>query len=105
SLQYVLNYDLPNEPETYVHRIGRTGRAGASGLSISLCDIDERPFLKEIEKLVNKKIKVISDHPFPITDRAIEEYKELQKSYEKTNQNRRSANKKRRENNGGKRRR
>ncbi len=105
SLQYVLNYDLPNEPETYVHRIGRTGRAGASGLSISLCDIDERPFLKDIEKLVNKKIKVITDHPFPITDKAIEEYKELQKSYEKTNQNRRSANKKRRENNGGKRRR
>ena len=102
SLQYVLNYDLPNEPETYVHRIGRTGRAGASGLSISLCDIDERPYLKDIEKLVKKKIKVITDHPFPITDKAIEEYRELQKGYEKMNQNRRNANKKRRAAGGGK---
>tara|TARA_R110002072_G_scaffold298981_1_gene473752 strand:- start:4723 stop:5979 length:1257 start_codon:yes stop_codon:yes gene_type:complete len=100
SLQYVLNYDLPNEPETYVHRIGRTGRAGASGLSISMCDIDELPYLKDIEKLVKKKIKVISDHPFPITDEAISDYKELQKSYEKSNQNRRDSNKNRRQNGG-----
>lgn len=101
SLQHVLNYDLPNEPETYVHRIGRTGRAGANGFSISLCDIDERPYLKDIEKLVNKKIKVITDHPFPITDKAIEEYKELQKSFEKQNENRKKANKDRRKNSGG----
>ena len=86
SLAYVLNYDLPNEPETYVHRIGRTGRAGSSGLSISLCDIDERPYLKDIEKLIKKNIKVIKDHPFPITEAAIAEYKEMQASYAKQNE-------------------
>ena len=94
SLAYVLNYDLPNEPETYVHRIGRTGRAGASGLSISLCDIDERPYLKDIEKLVNKKIDVINDHPFPITNSAVAEYEELKKSYAKMDQKRKEARKK-----------
>ena len=89
SLAFVLNFDLPNEPETYVHRIGRTGRAGASGLSISFCDVDEKPYLKDIEKLVKKKIKVNSDHPFPITDSAVKEYEELKKTYEKQNNNRR----------------
>lgn len=66
SLEWVINYDLPNEPESYVHRIGRTGRAGASGTAISFCDIDERPYLKDIEKLIRFKILEISDHPFPI---------------------------------------
>lgn len=69
SLQWVINYDLPNEPESYVHRIGRTGRAGASGTAISFCDIDERPYLKDIEKLIKLKIPVITDHPFPINVR------------------------------------
>tara|TARA_R110002073_G_scaffold139232_2_gene289328 strand:+ start:102882 stop:104171 length:1290 start_codon:yes stop_codon:yes gene_type:complete len=64
SLSYVVNYDLPNISETYVHRIGRTGRAGASGKSISFCDRDERPYLKDIEKLINQKIPVITEHPF-----------------------------------------
>lgn len=90
SLEYVLNFDLPNEPESYVHRIGRTGRAGASGLSISFCDIDERPYLKDIEKLIGKSVKVIKDHPFPITDSAIAEYREMQESYAKQNQNRKN---------------
>tara|TARA_B110000285_G_scaffold219937_1_gene271157 strand:- start:4 stop:1287 length:1284 start_codon:yes stop_codon:yes gene_type:complete len=94
SLAFVLNYDLPNEPETYVHRIGRTGRAGASGMSISLCDIDERPFLKDIEKLVKKKIEVITDHPFPITDSAVADYEELKKSYAKMDQKRKEGRKK-----------
>ncbi|MDX2361315.1 MAG: DEAD/DEAH box helicase [Crocinitomicaceae bacterium] len=88
SLAYVVNYDLPNEPETYVHRIGRTGRAGASGMSISMCDVEELPFLKDIEKLINKKIKVISDHPFPITDAAVKEYKEMIATYADQNKNR-----------------
>ncbi len=101
SLAFVLNYDLPNEPETYVHRIGRTGRAGASGLSISFCDVDEKPYLKDIEKLVKKKIKVNSDHPFPITDNAVKEYEELKKSYEKQNQNRRKGQQNRKKNAGG----
>ena len=64
SLSYVVNYDLPNIPETYVHRIGRTGRAGASGLAISFCDREERPYLRDIEKLINQKIPVIVAHPF-----------------------------------------
>ncbi len=63
ELAFVLNFDLPNIPETYVHRIGRTGRAGASGLAISLCDMEEVSFLKDIEKLIGKKIPV---EPTPV---------------------------------------
>ncbi len=74
SLEWVINYDLPNEPETYVHRIGRTGRAGASGKAISFCDIDERPYLVDIEKLIKQKIKVEEDHPFQIDERDIQEH-------------------------------
>ena len=88
SLAYVVNYDLPNESETYVHRIGRTGRAGANGMSISMCDVDERPYLKDIEKLIQKKIEVISDHPFPITEEALKEYKVMVAAYEEQNKNR-----------------
>ncbi len=107
SLSFVINYDIPNEPETYVHRIGRTGRAGANGKSISLCDIDERPYVKSIEKLTGKKIEFILDHPFQITDEGIKDYKEMQASYAKQNeiqmQKRREAKKRRREqgNSGG----
>lgn len=67
-LPYVINYDLPNVPETYVHRIGRTGRAGNEGLAISFCGKDEKSYLQGIEKLIRKKIKVITDHPYPWTD-------------------------------------
>ena len=56
ELSHVLNYDLPDVPETYVHRIGRTGRAGASGTAISFCDVEERPLLKDIERLIRKQI-------------------------------------------------
>jgi len=65
SLPYVINFDLPNIPETYVHRIGRTGRAGNSGLAISFCAKDEKPYLKDIEKLIRMPIKVIEGHPYP----------------------------------------
>ena len=65
SLPYVINFDLPNIPETYVHRIGRTGRAGNEGLAISFCSRDEQPYLKDIEKLIRMKIKVIDGHPYP----------------------------------------
>lgn len=65
SLPYVINFDLPNIPETYVHRIGRTGRAGREGLSISFCSKDEIPYLKDIEKLIRLQIKVIDGHPYP----------------------------------------
>ena len=67
SLSHVINYEIPNIPETYVHRIGRTGRAGASGISVSFCQEDERPFLADIQKLINREIPVIAEHPFEST--------------------------------------
>lgn len=70
ELAYVINYELPNIPETYVHRIGRTGRAGASGVAISFCDRSEKDFLKDIEKLTKKTIPVVKEHPFIATDSA-----------------------------------
>jgi ATP-dependent RNA helicase RhlE len=68
NLEYVFNYEIPNIPETYVHRIGRTGRAGANGTAISFCDSEEKPFLKDIEKLIGKKIPVVDDHVFPLPE-------------------------------------
>jgi ATP-dependent RNA helicase RhlE len=68
SLPYVINFDIPNISETYVHRIGRTGRAGNSGLAISFCAKDEQTYWKDIEKLIRMDIKVVSDHPYPYTD-------------------------------------
>ncbi|MCL2630083.1 MAG: DEAD/DEAH box helicase [Firmicutes bacterium] len=67
DISHVFNYELPNEPETYVHRIGRTGRAGRTGVAVSLCDYDEKPYLAGIEKLINKKIDIESEHPYPMT--------------------------------------
>lgn len=68
SLPYVINFDLPNIPETYVHRIGRTGRAGNGGISISFCGKDEEPYWKDILKLIKVNVKTIQDHPFPWKD-------------------------------------
>ncbi|NOR87421.1 MAG: DEAD/DEAH box helicase [Bacteroidales bacterium] len=65
ELSYVINYDLPSVPETYVHRIGRTGRAGASGIAISFCQGDEKTYLRDIQKLLGTHIPVVTDHPFP----------------------------------------
>lgn len=67
ELSHVINYNLPNIPETYVHRIGRTGRAGLSGIAISFCEYEEIPYLKDIEKLIKQKIPVIGDHAYPMT--------------------------------------
>ncbi len=64
ELTHVLNYELPNVPETYVHRIGRTGRAGASGVAISFCDGSEKVFLNDIQKLIKKTIPVVKGHAF-----------------------------------------
>ncbi|MCF7825306.1 MAG: DEAD/DEAH box helicase [Candidatus Marinimicrobia bacterium] len=64
ELSHVVNYDLPNISETYVHRIGRTGRAGASGIALSFCDSEEKAYLRDIEKLIRQKIEVVSEHPF-----------------------------------------
>ena len=63
-LSHVINYELPNIPETYVHRIGRTGRAGNEGTAISFCESEELPYLKDIQKLIGKNIPVVKDHPF-----------------------------------------
>ncbi|MCX2839256.1 DEAD/DEAH box helicase [Salinimicrobium sp. MT39] len=66
ELGHVFNFDLPNVPETYVHRIGRTGRAGNEGIAISFCAADERKELKDIEKLAAIKIPVVEEHPYPM---------------------------------------
>jgi ATP-dependent RNA helicase RhlE len=69
GISHVVNYDLTHEPETYVHRIGRTARAGASGAAISFCDRDERANLRSIESLIRRKIAVRDDHPvYPARD-------------------------------------
>ena len=66
DLGYVINYEIPNVAETYVHRIGRTGRAGAAGTAYSLCDAEEKAYIRDIEKLINKRIPVVDDHSFPL---------------------------------------
>lgn len=66
DLAHVINFELPNVPETYVHRIGRTGRAGASGKAISFCDYEEKIYLKDIQRLIKKTIPVVSGHPFDV---------------------------------------
>jgi ATP-dependent RNA helicase RhlE len=66
NLAFVVNYELPNIPETYVHRIGRTGRAGKDGLAVSFCEEEEKEFLRDIQKLIGKKLPVVADHPYPL---------------------------------------
>jgi len=70
GITHVINYDLPNVPETYVHRIGRTARAGASGVAISFCDREERAFLRDIERLIKKPVPVVENHPFKMNGHA-----------------------------------
>jgi len=66
DLEFVINFEIPNIPETYVHRVGRTGRAGANGTAFSFVDAEEKIFLKDIEKLIAKRIPVEDNHPFPL---------------------------------------
>lgn len=68
DLEFVINFEMPNIPETYVHRIGRTGRAGANGTAYSFCDAEEKAYLRDIEKLIAKKIPVVENHPFPLVN-------------------------------------
>lgn len=88
GLRYVINYDIPNESETYVHRIGRCGRANEEGISISICEPEENVFIKDIEKLINQKIQVVRDNPFPQTEKPMNttEKKEWEKQKQKRKQ-------------------
>jgi len=70
GVTHVINFELPNEPESYVHRIGRTARAGTSGIAISFCDPDERAYLRDIEKTIRQRVPVIVDHPYHTAEAA-----------------------------------
>ena len=88
KLRYVINYDIPNESETYVHRIGRCGRAGEEGIAISMCEPEENVYIRDIEKLIKQKIPLISSNPFPQTDKPMtnSEKKEFEKQKQKRKQ-------------------
>jgi len=86
KLKYVINYDIPNIAETYVHRIGRTGRAGEDGIAISLCEPEENVYVKDIEKLINLRIEVVKENPFPQTEKPMNEKEK--KEWEKEKQRR-----------------
>jgi len=81
ELGHVFNYDLPQTPETYVHRIGRTGRAGASGVAVSFCDYEEKTLLSDIQKLIKKNIAVVKDHPYDVALMHPQEFKATQTAY------------------------
>lgn len=72
DLSTVINFEVPNIPETYVHRIGRTGRAGKDGRAFSFCDHGELPFIKDIQKLIGRRIPIVKNHPFPMSETAPE---------------------------------
>lgn len=88
KLKYVINYDIPNIAETYVHRIGRSGRAGEEGNAVSICEPEENAYVKDIEKLINLKLEVVKQNPFPQTDKAMtkNEKKEWEKEKQKRKQ-------------------
>lgn len=88
KLKYVINYDIPNESETYVHRIGRSGRAGEHGTAISLCEPEENLYVRDIEKLIRMPINVIENNPFPQTDKPMNasEKKEAEKEKQRKKQ-------------------
>jgi ATP-dependent RNA helicase RhlE len=67
GITHVVNFELPNEPESYVHRIGRTARAGAEGIAISFCAPDERGYLRDIERLVKRKLTVVGEEPATVS--------------------------------------
>lgn len=88
KLGYVINFDIPNESETYVHRIGRSGRAGEAGVSISICEPEENMFIKDIEKLTAVRIDVVGNNPYPQTDKpmTVHEKKEFEKEKQRRKQ-------------------
>ena len=88
KLKHVINYDIPNVPETYVHRIGRSGRAGDKGVAISICEPEENAYVKNIEKLIQKKIVVIDNHSYAQTEKPMnaQQKKEFEKAKQKRKQ-------------------
>jgi ATP-dependent RNA helicase RhlE len=70
NLDVVINFDLPNIPETYVHRIGRTARAGNTGIAYSFCSADEKTYIKNIQQLISLQLDIIEDHPYPLDPKA-----------------------------------
>ena len=83
KLKYVINYDIPNIAETYVHRIGRSGRAGEEGNAISLCEPEENVFIRDIEKLINQKIELVKENPYPQTEKPMTEIEKKEWDKEK----------------------
>jgi len=88
KLKYVINYDIPNIAETYVHRIGRSGRAGEEGNAISLCEPEENAYIKDIEKLIDQKIELVKENPYPQTEKpmTVKEKKEWDKEKQQRRQ-------------------
>ena len=88
KLSFVLNYDIPNESETYVHRIGRCGRAGENGVAISICEPEENIYAKSIEKLIQQKIETVQNHPFVQTEKPmnLQQKKEFEKEKQRKRQ-------------------
>jgi ATP-dependent RNA helicase RhlE len=85
ELTHVINFELPNIPETYVHRIGRTGRAGASGIALSFCDQEEKEYLRDINKLIGKPVPIVEAHPYPLANMGVEKvYAPLRGTSQKT---------------------
>jgi ATP-dependent RNA helicase RhlE len=97
NVDAVINFDLPNVPETYVHRIGRTGRAGEKGNAYSFCSADEKNYVKSIEKLIQKELSVIDDHPYPLDPKTKPEvHKKKGSKYKKGRKSEASKKKKKR---------
>ncbi len=84
KLKYVINYDIPNISETYIHRSGRAGRAGEEGMSISMCEPEENGYVKDIEKLINQKIELVQKNPFPQTEKPMTKNEKTEWEKEKT---------------------
>lgn len=107
KLKYVINHDIPNVAETYVHRIGRSGRAGEEGTAISICEPEENAYIREVEKLIKKRIPLAEDNPFPQTDKPMnaKEKKEFEKEKNRKKQEFFAARKKKTGNNSNFRRR
>lgn len=97
NVDAVINFDLPNISETYVHRIGRTGRAGKKGVAFSFCSADEKDYVISIQKLINKHIEIVEEHPYPLDPKAKPEvHKKKGSKYKKGRKSEASKKKKKR---------